>query len=76
MFSVISFLYQKKEYLGVSGDRRFFEVFDLSKLKAEEFLSKLFSFLFGHLFDFIIIFFVNIIASQKKHLVLEMFTFL
>ena len=34
------FFYNKKQYLGVSGDGGFFEVFDVSELKEEEFLSK------------------------------------
>ena len=38
--SVISFLYKKKQYLGVSGCGDLFEVFDISKLKSKKFLSK------------------------------------
>ena len=40
VYSVICFLYNKKQYLGVSGDKEFFEVFDVSRLKADQLLSK------------------------------------
>ena len=40
VYSMICFLYKEKQYLGVSGDWDIFEVFDVSKLKAYEFLSK------------------------------------
>ena len=38
--SVICFLYKEKQFLGVSGDGDWFEVFDLCKLKENEFLGK------------------------------------
>ena len=38
IYSLISFFYKKKQYLGVSGVGDFFEVFDVSKLKADKFL--------------------------------------
>ena len=40
MYSVICFIYQKKEYVGASGDGDFFEVFDVSKLDEKDFLSR------------------------------------
>ena len=39
-------MYEKKQFLGVSGDGDLFEVFDVLKLKANEFLSKFYPFLF------------------------------
>ena len=38
--SVICFVYEKKQYLCVSGDGDLFEVFDVLTLKKDEFLSK------------------------------------
>ena len=37
-------MYKKKEYLGVSGDGDLFEIFDVSKLKEDEFLSNYYFF--------------------------------
>ena len=49
--SLICFLYLEKQYLGVSGDGDLFEVFNVLKLKANEFLSKFFaSYVFAHHF--------------------------
>ena len=48
--SVLCFVYQKKEYLGVSGDGKFFEVFDVSKLQEEEFLSNDYLLVFAYIF--------------------------
>ena len=39
ILSVISFLYKEKQYLGASGDGDLFEVFDVSQLKQNQFLS-------------------------------------
>ena len=39
VFSVIGFLNKNKEYLGVSGDGDFFEIFDVSILDENELLS-------------------------------------
>ena len=39
VYSVICFLYKEKQYLGVSGDGDLFEVYDVSRLKENEFLS-------------------------------------
>ena len=43
VYSLICFLYKKKQYMGVSGDGDFFEIFDVSKFKKNEFLSKYFA---------------------------------
>ena len=40
---MISFLYKKKQYLGASGDGAFFEVFDVSQLEENKFLSNNFA---------------------------------
>ena len=45
MHSVICFMFKKKDYLGVSGSRDFFEIFDVLNLKEKEFLSNAYFFI-------------------------------
>ena len=50
VFSVICFIFKKKQYLGVSGDKGLLEVFDVSMLEENKFLSRDYDFLIDLLF--------------------------
>ena len=59
VLSMINFLYEEKQYLGVSGDGQWFEIFDVSMLEENEFLSRDNSFCLFTFFGKDFYFFVN-----------------
>ena len=77
--SVNCFFYNKKQYLGVSGSGDFFEVFDVSRLQENEFLSKFYYFCvwFSFLWNYYLFCEAHTFTKSRfEYFVLKLFFFL